>query len=240
MRFKTRSVVSGAVSGYGTASVVTPYPWVTTAIGGLGVVNGASGRGLADLIPVVGSSQGVFATTKDSSTPVTGTTTAYSINVMGGRWGTYLYNVVRFANPVSEGGGLSLYRPSGNAPVSLRQGTLNDSATNRWWLESLGGGVYRLRNSNPSATAQGECAFRQAGTSNVQVGPCSTNNEYKWTFVGDPRAPWVGFKLKNVSSSTCLDTKGSTSANANLGLASCVTDFSTRQSLYLQTLNWPG
>ncbi len=240
LQSKVRSVVGSAVSGYGTASVVTPYPWVTTAIGGLGVVNGNSSRYLADLLPITSSTQGVSVTTKEAGGSVTGATTAYSINIIGGRWGTHGYNVVRFANPVSQGGGLSLYRPSGSAPVSLRQRTLTDSAAYRWSLESVGSGQYRLRNSNPASPAQGECAFRQSGTSNVQVGPCGTSSAYKWTFVGDPLAPWVGFKLRNVSSSTCLDNNDSTTADTNLSLAACTVDFSPRQSLYLRSLNWPG
>jgi len=233
MYLKTRSTVTGPTTGYGTASVVTPYPWVTTAIGGKGVVNaGSNSRFLTDLVPVVGSSQGVSATTKDHMVAINGTTTAYSINVMAGRWGTWWYNSVRFNT-----NGLTLHRPSGAAPVSLRQSTANpDAGPYRWSLEPFGSsGQYRLRNANPSQTAQGECAFRQSGTSNVQVGPCGTSNEYRWTFTSHPQQG--PFKLRNVSSNTCLDNNSSV-GNSNLRLATCISAYSDRQSLFLDTYSW--
>jgi hypothetical protein len=232
MQWKTRSTVTGPTSGYGTASLVTPYPWVTTAIGAKSVLNSASSRFLADLLPVVDDSQGVTATTKDHTTSVSGTTTAYSINILAGRWGVWLYNSIRFNT-----NGLTLHRPSGAAPVTLRQSTANpDADSYRWSLEPFGTGQYRLRNANPNQPAQGECAFRQSGTSNVQVGPCGTGNDYRWTTTSNPQnGP---FKLRNVSSSSCLDNNSSVS-NSNLRLANCVAGYSDRQSLFIDAFSWP-
>jgi hypothetical protein len=240
MEGTNRSIASALTSGYGVASVATPFPWVTTSIGGRGVVGGASSRFLADLLPLVGTEDGASVSTKEGSGTVSGSTSAYSVNLLGGRWGTHRYNVLRFAHPVAQGGGLSLSRPAGSAPVSLQQATLTNAAPYRWSLEALGSGQYRLRNANPNVPAQGECAFRDPGTSSVKVGPCATSSEYKWTFVGDPTAAWFGFKLRNVSSGTCLDNNASTSQGSVLSLAACADGFSSRQSLYLGSLQWPG
>lgn len=233
-----RTLTSAPVSGYGAASIVTPYPWVTAGVGGVGVVSSGASRFLADLLPIAGHKQGAFVTTNDAGAAVSGPTTAYSIGLLGPRGGMYRHNVVRFAHPIAEGGGLSLYRPAGLAPVGLRQATLADAAPYRWSFESLGGDQYRLRNANPNAPAQGECAFRQPGTSNIQVGPCGTTDEYKWTFIGDPWAVRAGSKLRNVSSSTCLDNNNSTTTNTGVKLATCADGFSTRQSIYLQSQSW--
>jgi hypothetical protein len=231
MGYKFRSVVTGPVTGYGAASVTTPYPWITSSIGGKGVVNFGSSRFLADLLPLVGTSQGVRVRTKDQSSSVSGTTTAYSVNLVGGRWGTWRYNSIRFNTA-----GSSLHRPSGAAPVSLRQATtFSDAEPYRWNLESVGSGQYRIRNANPSQSASGECAYRQAGTSNVLVGPCNSTDEYKWTVVDEIRSV---FKLRNVASGTCLDNNSSTT-DADLRLAGCVTGYSTRQSLFLDAYSWP-
>lgn len=231
MEFKYRSAVTGSGSGYRTASATTPYPWITAGIGGLGVVNHSSSRYLADLLPLVGSNQGVTVRTKDQSTMVSGTTTAYSVNLVGGRWGTWKSNAIRFNTA-----GTTLHRQSGSAPVTLRQSTAYpDAGPYRWYLESIGSGQYRLRNANPGQPATGECAYRQSGTSNVLVGPCGSTNAYRWTVVDDIRTV---FKLRNVSSATCLDNDDST-ANANLRLASCVSGYSPRQSLFADRYSWP-
>jgi hypothetical protein len=219
--------------------MVTPYPWVTTAIGGMGVVNSGASRFLTDLLPFAGTTQGASVTTKEVGT-VSGSTTVNLINIMGGRGGMYRHNVVRFSHPITAGGGLSLYRPAGAAPVALRQATLANAAPYRWYFEGVGGDQYRLRNANPNVPAEGECAFRQPGTSNVQIGPCGTTDEYKWTFIGDPWAVWSGAKLRNVSSSTCLDNNNSTATNTVLRLATCADGFSTRQSLSLGSQSWPN
>jgi hypothetical protein len=232
LQLRTRSIVTGPTTGYGTASLATAYPWVTTTIGATGVVNSGSSRFLADLLPLVGNGQGVTATTKDHITSVSGTTTAYSIDVFGGRWGTWRFNSVRFNTA-----GTSLYRPSGAAPVSLQQSTgFPDSGLYRWYLEPFGTGQYRLRNANPNRPAQGECAFRQSGTSNVQVGPCGTGNDYRWTATTHPQnGP---FKLRNVSANSCLDNNLSTT-DSTLRLATCASGYSDRQSLFLDTYSWP-
>ena len=234
IQYKTRSVVSPAVTaGYGTANVTTPYPWVTTGIGGKGVVNSASSRFLADMLPLVGSSQGASVTTKDHLNSVTGSTTAYAINIVGGRWGTWRYNSVRFNT-----GGATLHRPSGAAPVTLRQAYVNpDAGPYRWYLEPVGSGQYRLRNANPSVPASGECAYRQAGTSNVLVGPCNTTNEYKWTAPEGILSSNNSHKLRNVASGTCLDNNNSTVAS-NVLLVPCVAGFSPRQSFFKDTYSW--
>ena len=232
MQWKHLSAVTGPTTGYGTASLATPYPWVTTAIGAKGVVNFSSSRFLADLLPVVGSSQGFTATTKDQGTTVNGTTTGHSIGMFGGRWGTWLFNSVRFNTA-----GTTLHRPGGSAPVQLMQSTaFPDAGPFRWYVEPLGGGEFRLRNANPNQPAQGECAFRQSGTSNVQVGPCGTGSQYRWTIVDDLQGS--PFKLRNVSSNTCLDNNSS-AGNTALRLATCVTGYSVRQSLFLDHFSWP-
>lgn len=179
-------------------------------------------------------------TTQEANGSVSSFTTAHSLNVPGGRRGTYRHNVVRFAHPAAEGGGLSLNRPTGTAPVALKQGTLANASGCRWYFAPLASSQYRLRNANPNVPAQGERAFRQAGTTNVQVGPCGTTSEYKWTFVGDPLAARSGFKLRNVSSGTCLENDASTAPSATLRLVACGEGFSSRQSLYLGSLQWPG
>jgi hypothetical protein len=231
---KIRTVATGPVTGYGTASVTTPYPWVNTGLGGLGVVNSGSSRFLADLLPLVGSSQGASVTTKDHLSSVSGTTTAYAINLLGGRWGTWRYNSLRFNT-----GGASLHRPSGAAPVALRQWTGGglDAAPFRWYLEPVGGSHYRIRNANPSTPASGECAYRQLGTSNVLVGPCNTANEYKWSAPEGISGSVGQFKLQNFSSGTCLDNNNST-VDGNLRLATCQQGFSSRQSLFRDTYSW--
>jgi hypothetical protein len=232
MQLVTRSAVTGPTSGYGTATRVTPYPWVTTSIGGKGVVNSSSSRFVADLLPMVGSNQGVTATTKAEGSSVSGTTTGYSVNIFGGRWGTWLFNSIRFNTA-----GTTLHRPTGTAPVQLRQSTAYpDAGPYRWYLESLGGGQFRVRNANPSQTAQGECAYRQTGTSNVLVGTCGSANEYKWTTLDDLQGS--PFKLRNVASGTCLDNNSSTT-NTVLALATCVSGYSPRQSLFIDHFSWP-
>jgi hypothetical protein len=236
MQAKSRGFTSGSSgSGYRTETLVTPYPWVTGSIGGKGVVNLGSSRFLADLKPLVGSDDGATITTKDAGTPVSGTTTAYVVNLLGGQWGFHRFNGFKFSNPL---GGRSLYRPAGAAPATLQQALAVDAPPSRWTLENLGKGQYLLRNSNPNVPAQGECAFRQTGTTNVQVGPCSIDlSEHRWTLIGDPK---VGsFQLRNSSSGTCLDNNNSSSDNAALRLATCVSGFSTRQSLTLTAVNWP-
>jgi hypothetical protein len=101
----------------------------------------------------------------------------------------------------------------------------------------MGAGIYRLRNANPNNTSSGECAYRQAGTSNVLVGPCGATSAYLWTnFEGEGASP---FKLKNSSSGTCLDNNNSV-VNSNLRLAACVNGYSSRQSLFLDTYSWPN
>lgn len=232
MDLKVRSAATGPGTGYRSASVATPYPWVTSAIGGMGVVNFASSRYLADLVPLAGSNQGVTVATKDQGVSVNGTTTAYSINLLGGRWGTWRFNSIRFNTA-----GTTLHRPSGTAPVALRQSTaFPDAGPYRWNLDSVGGGQYRIRNANPSRPASGECAYRQSGASNVLVGPCGSANEYKWTILGSLQGGT--FQLRNVSSATCLDNNNSTSGTA-LRLASCVTGYSARQSFFLDAFSWP-
>jgi hypothetical protein len=225
---KIRSVVSGAVTGYGSASVATPYPYVTTGIGGAGVVNFSSSRFLADLLPFASGTQGVSVTTKDHLSPVNGSTTAYSIGLIGGGPSrTWQFNGFTFSN---SGGRLS--RPSGAAPVKLMQSMTasGDVAACRWYLESVGSGQYQVRNANPSRPASGECAYRQSGTSNVLVGPCATANEYKWTISSPVEWPLL---LKNVSSGTCLDNFNSTT-NTAVGLKNCDSQF-----LYAGHSNWP-
>jgi hypothetical protein len=232
MQVKSRLVTSGAVAGFGTATVATPYPWVTSSIGGKGVVNLASSRFLTDLIPLPGGNQGSGVTTKDQAGMAATTTTAYAVNIFGGRWGTWLYNSVRFNTA-----GTTLERPAGAAPVTLRQSTANPvTAPYQWYLEPLGANIYRLRNANPNNSSLGECAYRQAGTSNVLVGPCNATTAYQWTNVeGEGISP---FKLKNLNSGTCLDNNNSV-VNSNLRLAACVNGYSTRQSLFLDNFNWP-
>lgn len=232
MTVKTRSFLSGSVTGYGTASVTTPYPFVTSSIGGKGIVNLGSSRYLADLLPLVSGNQGASVTTKDQGVSVSGGTTAYAVNITGGRWGTWRYNSIRFNHA-----GTTLYRPAGAAPVTLMQSTVTpNSAPYRWYLEDMGAGQYRVRNANPNASSLGECAYRQAGTSNVLVGPCNATSAYQWTnFEGVGASP---FKLRNMSSGTCLDNNNSTT-NTALRLAPCVNGYSTRQSLFLDTFSWP-
>jgi hypothetical protein len=222
----------GFTTGFGTASMTTSYPWITLSAGGRGRVAASSSRYLADLYPVVGSSQGVSVTSKDQGAAVNGITSAYSITAYGGRWGTWLYNSVRF-----NSAGTTLHRPSGAAPVALMQAAASpDSGPYRWSLEPLGAGQYRVRNANPASPATGECAYRQTNTTNVLVGACSNTNEHKWTIVDDLQGGQ--FKLRNVSSASCLDNNNSTTGTA-LRLASCVTGFSTRQSLFLDHYSWP-
>jgi hypothetical protein len=229
MYWRTRSAVTGPTTGYGTASLVTPYPWVTTSIGGKGVVNFASSRFLADLIPVTGGNQGFSVSTKDQGVTVNGTTTGYSVNVFGGRWGTWLFNSIRFNTP-----GTALSRPSGTAPVALQQSTANpDAAPRRWHLEAFGSaGQYRLRNGNPQGGT--ECAYRQGTT--VLVGPCGSGNEFRWTISGDPVTT---LKLRNVAAGQCLDNNNAGYATSNLVLKSCVVGYSDVQSVFLDKYSWP-
>jgi hypothetical protein len=232
MRTQVLTAATGAGSGYRTAAATTKYPWITTSIGGKGVVNNASSRYLADLLPLSGSNQGVSVTTKDQGVVVSGTTTAYAVNLFGGRWGTWRFNSLRFNTA-----GTTLHRQTGAAPVRLRQSTANpDAGPYRWNLEPFGSGIFRIRNSNPSSPATGECAYRQAGSTNVLVGACGTTDAYKWTNVGDLQAG--PFKLRNVSSASCLDNNNS-AVNADLRLAACVNGYSTRQSLFMDTYSWP-
>jgi hypothetical protein len=230
--FRFGSANGGFTTGFGTASLTTSYPWITMSVGGRGRVNASASRYLADLYPVVGGSQGASVTSKDQGAAVNGITTAYSITAYGGRWGTWLYNSVRF-----NSAGTTLYRPSGAAPVTLMQAAAwPDSSPYRWSLEPLGAGQYRIRNANPASPATGECAYRQTNTTNVLVGACSNTNEHKWTILDDVEGGQ--FKLRNVSSASCLDNNNSTTGTA-LRLASCATGFSTPQSLFLDHYSWP-
>lgn len=223
---KVRSSASSPGSGYGTASAVTPYPWVTASVGAAGVTNGASSRYLADLIPFAGSNQGFTGRTKDEGSSVSGITTGYSVNLMKLEYGVWMSNSIRFNTA-----GTGLFRPSGSAPVTLQQDWPSDTAARRWHLESLGGGQYRVRNGNPKQGTQ--CAFRQSGTSNVKVATCGSGDEFKWTVLGDEL---VVFQLRNVASGQCIDNNQAAPISGLL-LKTCMPG--PAQSLFLDAYNWP-
>jgi hypothetical protein len=227
---RLRSVVTGSSTGYHTASLASPFPWITTSVGALGVTNGSSSRYLADLIPFLGSDDGFTVRTKDQGTSVNATTTGYSLNMMSSAYGYWAFNAIRFNTA-----GTALFRPSTTPPPRLQQSTGNpDSAAHRWHLESLGGGQYRIRNGNPQQGTQ--CAYREGSTTNVRVATCGSGNEFRWTVVTDPNGT---FKLRNVSAGQCLDNNNQGYATSNLVLKTCVSAYSNVQSLFLDAYSWP-
>jgi hypothetical protein len=82
LRFQKRAFASTSGTGYRTAALSTPYPWVNASVGGLGNVSGSSGRYLADLIPFNGAGAGATVRTKDHVPSVTGQATGYMINLV--------------------------------------------------------------------------------------------------------------------------------------------------------------
>lgn len=227
---KVRSITGSSGTGSTSASVATPYPWVTTAIGGRGLsgANYSASRTLRGLIPFASSTQGVFGSSApEIGSSVNGATTAYSINVYlgGGPFAYWTNNTLRSASFNT-----SLSRPSGTAPVRLRESTTVPTGAQaglRWHLEDMGSGRVRIRNANPSSPESGECAFWSGAVTNqVQVGPCAGSNPYLWTY--------SVFQFRNVASGTCLNPIGT---NSDIALAACATDGS---QLFVQgAAGWP-
>ncbi len=228
-RVSPRSATGSSGTGSTSASVATPYPWVTSSIGARGL-NGATysaSRTLRGLIPITGGTQGVFGSSApEIGSSVNGSTTAYSINIFhdDGPFAYWTNNSIRSADF-----GTSFSRPSGSAPVRLQESTTvpNGSQTSlRWHLEPMSGGRVRIRNANPSSPESGECAF-WAGSNQVQVGPCASTNAYLWTY--------SVFQFQNVASGTCLNPTGVN--NANLNLATCASNGS--QLFTMTAAGWP-
>jgi hypothetical protein len=224
-----RSVTGSSGTGLRSASITTPYPWVTTSIGAKGL-NGATysaSRTLRGLIPVTSSTQGVFGSSApEVGSSVSGSTTAYSLNLLhdDGPFAYWTNNSIRSADF-----GTSFSRPAGSAPVRLQESTTvptGSQSSLRWHLEDMGSGRVRIRNANPSSPESGECAF-WGGSNQVQVGPCAGTDAYLWTY--------AVFQFMNVGSGTCLNPTGVN--NANLNLASCTTNGS--QLFTLNAAGWP-
>jgi hypothetical protein len=229
LQMSSRSVTTGPVStGTGTASASTPFPSVLASIGATGVTHDPRSRYLTGLVPLSGSNQGFSVKTKDQGTTAGGTTTGYSMNLIGGRWGTWLHNAIRFTSA-----GTTLLRPSGTAPVRLQQA---NTVPQPWHLEDIGGGSFRIRTGNPSRPEQGECVFRQSSTGNPVVGPCMTGSSYNWTILDDLRGG--RFQLRNLASGTCLDN-GNATGTVNLTLKTCTSGSSPSQEFFLDTNSWP-
>jgi hypothetical protein len=228
-RVPVRSMTGSSGTGLASASVTTPYPWVTTSIGaqGLSGATYSASRTLRGLIPFASSTQGAFGSSApEIGSSVTGSTTAYSLNIFhdDGPFAYWTNNSIRSAEF-----GTSLSRPAGTAPVRLQESTTVPTGSQtslRWHLEDMGSGRVRIRNANPSSPESGECAF-WAGTSQVQVGPCASTNSYLWTF--------AVFQFKNVASNTCLNPTGVN--NANLNLATCATNGT--QLFTMSAAGWP-
>lgn len=225
-----RSVTSGAVTGTGTATGTTRYPFVVSSLGAQGVTNGSSSRYLTGLVPFSGSTDGFTVKTKDQGTRVYGPTTGYSLDILGGRWGLWRENSVLFWY------GGYLYRPSGTNPQLQRSSTAaGDTPATRWAFQSFGNGTYRLRNGNPGTGT--ECAYKESSTNNVRVTTCGTTNQFLWRFIGEPNGI---FQAQNVASGTCLDNNNVLSgSNSNLVVKSCVSGWSDTQQLILDAWNWP-
>jgi hypothetical protein len=234
LAWKWRMATTGPVSGYGTASAVTPYPWVTAGIGAKGVFGSAasSSRFLADLIPFSSGAPGFTVRTKDQGSTVSGSTTGYAFNLMKGGAEWWTYNAIRFNST-----GTAFSRPSGTAPVTLQQSVDNpDAAPRRWHLEPMGNtGRYRIRNGNP--TQGTECACRIAGTTSVRVTTCGTSNDFLFTrdFDGSSGV----FKLRNVANDRCIDNNGQGATNSNLVFRTCGSGYQANQSLFLDHYSWP-
>ncbi len=225
-----RSVSTGLVSGTGTASGTTRYPFVVSSVGAQGVTNGSLSRFVTGLVPFASSTDGFAVKTQDQGTRVFGPTTGFSLDILGGRWGTWLWNRAIFLY-----GGV-LYRPSGTNPLLQRTSDVPDSAATRWALESFGSGTYRLRNGNPGTGT--ECAYRESSTSNnVRVKACGTGSEFLWRPLSDPQDI---FHLQNVASGKCLDNNNVfDGANSNVMLKSCVAGWALPQEMVLANSNWP-
>lgn len=229
LQIPLRAATTGPVStGTGTASAATSYPMVLAGLGATGVTNDPRSRYVTGMVPFAGSSQGFTVKTRDGLLTAGGSTTGSSLNMIGGRWGTWLHNAIRFT-----GAGTTLWRPTGTAPVRLQQANV---APQRWHLEDIGGGRFRIRNANPSRPEQGECAFFQSSTGNPVVGPCGTGTQYSWTILDDVRSG--RFKLRNVASGSCLDN-ANVNGTTNLTLKPCASGFSSAQALFLDVNNWP-
>ncbi len=230
-----RSTVAGSTSGYATVTDMTGTSvgwgsWLSTGPGGRAQYGATGfGRYLTDLIPLNGASKGFTARSKSSNsgTAASGVTNGASL-MLGAGSGYHLRNAIRFNDA-----GTSLHRPSGSAPVNLRQSTASpNDAAHRFHLEPFGSGQYRLRNGNPDNGS--ECAYRQSGTSNVLVGACSTSTAFLWTLVNVN-----GLKLRNVSASQCLDNNGAGYTNSNLVLKPCASGYSPPQTVFLDAYSWP-
>lgn len=231
LQWKWRTASTGPATGYGTASVATPYPWVTAGVGARGVTAGTSSRYLADIIPLTGTgAHGFTVRTKDQGAAVSGSTKGYAFNFMKGG-GLWTYNSIRFNTP-----GTAFSRPSGTAPVTLQQSIDNpDAAPRRWHLEPMSGGRYRIRHGNPGQGT--ECARRISGTLDVRVAACGTGDDFLWTTVGAiSDGP---FKLRNVANSRCIDNNGQGASTSNLVFRTCAEGYNANQSLFLDHYSWP-
>lgn len=228
-----REAMTGATSGYGTASYTLPSSWVTPVVGGRAPSGGGGGRYLADLVPFNGSNRGARARSKPGPVADSGATYASAL-ALGRYQAPYTFNSVRF----NSGGGYTLYRPSGANPKLQQSSTPGDTAAARWHLEHLGNGVYRLRNGNPDSGS--ECAYRVTGTSAVRVTTCGTGDEFKWLAFAGPIYSGP-FKLKSATNSTlCLDNNGLAGASpSDLVLKTCSAASDARQLLFLDAYNWP-
>ena len=132
-------------SGYRTATVTESWPWVSVSVGG----KTTGKRYLTDQIPISSNQGGGTITTKDENVSSSGTTTAYSISILGGRNGPWMHNQIRFVD------NSYFVRGSGTASVNLTQSmtpppAFPNDGRYRWYVESVGSGQYRIRNSNPS------------------------------------------------------------------------------------------
>jgi hypothetical protein len=229
-RVPPRSATGSSGTGLTSASVTTPYPWVTTSIGARGLSAGTytGSRTLRGLIPITSSTQGVFGSSApEIGSSVNGSTTAYSLNVYRdeGPFAFWNNNVIRSVDFQT-----SLSRPSGAAPVRLQESTTvptGSQSSLRWHLEEMPGGRFRIRNANPSLPASGECAYWSGSGSAVWIGSCGTTNGYLWTY--------EVFQFRNVASGTCLNPTGVN--NANLNLAACASNGS--QLFSPAAAGWP-
>lgn len=139
-RVPVRSATGSSGAGLTSASVTTPYPWVTTSIGARGL-NGATysaSRTLRGLIPITSSTQGVFGSSApEIGQSVNGSTTAYSVNIFhdDGPFAYWTNNSIRSVDFQT-----SFSRPSGAAPVRLQESTTVPTGSQtslRWHLEDM-------------------------------------------------------------------------------------------------------
>lgn len=222
---RRQHVATSQGSGYLTATGTVAYPWVVTSIGGWARPGSSQRRFLADLIPFNGSSPGFTVRSKSHGGTDTASMDGDNLQIMvgGAPWS---FNAVAF----NSAGRLL------NASNTLQQAAnMAFAANQKWSLERLFNGNYRLRNGDPGTG--GACAYWPGGTStSVLISSSCSGTQTEWSVVAGGSLTST-FQLRNVAANRCLDNNGQGGTTANVVLKTCGS--SGPQQLFLDHFNWP-